>query len=549
MNKFFTSLIAQFREFYKSLTPVKRASLIGASVTVLVASFIIAGMISGNDFKPLFKNVSQEQLPMIVSSLQQKNVPFKLIDNGGTVAVPATLLHATQMALMAEMGSKNLGSIGLELFDKQDFGTTSYVQRINYQRALQGELVRAINTLTAVKKSKVILALPEKKTFLEEGGKASASVVVELYPGKILTEDQVRGITNIVGSAVEGLSPDQVTVVDSFGKMLSRQRNDHSSVSTELIEAQQRVEQAVEAKVEEILGKVVGGGKVIARANVVLNPNKTNVVEETYDQDKSALRSVTTEEESLNGARTNPVGVPGARANLPGAQEAGQVGFNQNQNKEVKSQQFEVPKIIRQMAAGAGAVEKVTVAVLVDGTMESEKGENGEVKETWKPRAVEDIQKYEELVKNAIGFSSTRGDSVKVESFKFSREDFEEAERQLNSLERRKLLEFVLRWLMLGSIVLVLYYVLFRPFTRWITDSFQDSVEDILPKTIEELEELQTVDHTLPGMSAALPVLEESIDPDKAESELLREKIMGLVERDSEKSANAFGLWLSRRDS
>ncbi len=549
MNKFFTSLIAQFREFYKSLTPVKRASLIGASVTVLVASFIIAGMISGNDFKPLFKNVSQEQLPMIVASLQQKNVPFKLIDNGATVAVPATLLHATQMALMAEMGSKNLGSIGLELFDKQDFGTTSYVQRINYQRALQGELVRAVNTLTAVKKSKVILALPEKKTFLEEGGKASASVVVELYPGKILTDDQVRGITNIVASAVEGLSPDQVTVVDSFGKMLSRHRNDNSSVSTELIEAQQRIEGTVESKVEEILGKVVGGGKVIARANVVLNPNKTSSVEETYDQDKAALRSVTTDEQSLRGERTNPVGVPGARANLPGAQEAGQVGFNQNQNHEIKTQQFEVPKIIRQMAAGAGSVEKVTVAVLVDGTFEQEKGENGEMKEVWKPRSPEEIQKYEDLVKNAIGFSSSRGDSVKVESFKFNREDFEEAERQLNSLERRKLLEFVLRWLMLGSIVLVLYYVLFRPFTRWITDSFQDSVEDILPKTIEELEELQTVDHTLPGMTAALPVLEESIDPDKAESELLREKIMGLVERDSEKSANAFGLWLSRRDT
>lgn len=549
MSKFFTSLIAQFREFYKSLTPVKRASLIGASVTVLVASFIIAGMISGNDFKPLFKNVSQEQLPMIVASLQQKNVPFKLVDNGSTIAIPATLLHATQMALMAEMGSKNLGSIGLELFDKQDFGTTSYVQRINYQRALQGELVRAINTLTSVKKSKVILALPEKKTFLEEGGKASASVVVELYPGKVLTEDQVRGITNIVASAVEGLSPDQVTVVDSFGKMLSRHRNDNSSVSTELIEAQHRIESTVESKVEEILGKVVGGGKVIARANVVLNPNKTSTVEESYDQDKSALRSVTTDEQSLRGERTNPVGVPGARANLPGAQEAGQTGFNQNQTHEIKTQQFEVPKIIRQMAAGAGGVEKVTVAVLVDGTFEQEKGENGEVKEVWKPRAAEDIQKYEELVKNAIGFSSSRGDSVKVESFRFNREDFEEAERQLNSLERRKLLEFVLRWLMLGSIVLVLYYVLFRPFTRWITDSFQDSVEDILPKTIEELEELQTVDHTLPGMTAALPVLEESIDPDKAESELLREKIMGLVERDSEKSANAFGLWLSRRDS
>lgn len=516
---------------------------------IVVASAIIAGMISGSDFKPLFKNVSQEQLPMIVASLQQKNVPFRLIDNGQTVAVPATLLHATQMALMAEIGSKNLGSIGLELFDKQDFGTTSYVQRINYQRALQGELVRSINTLTPVKKSKVILALPEKKTFLEEGGKASASVVVELYPGKILTEDQVRGITNIVASSVEGLTPEQVTVVDSFGKMLSRQKSEGSGVSSELLEAQQKIEGMVETKVEEILGKVVGGGKVIARASVHLNPSKSSSVEETYDQDKSAVKTITTDEETLNGARTNPTGVPGARANLPGAQEAGQVGFNQNQKKEIKTQTFEVPKIIRQMAQGAGNVEKISIAVLVDGTFEKEKGENGEEKEVWKPRSAEDLKRYEDLVRNAIGFNSSRGDSVKVESFKFNKEDFEEAERQINSLERRKLLEFVLRWLMMGSILLVLYYILFKPFTRWITDSFQDSVEDILPKTIEELEELQTVDHTLPGMSSALPVLEESIDPNKAESELLKEKIMGLIERDSEKSANAFGLWLSRRDS
>ena len=121
---------------------------------------------------------------------------------------------------MTEMGGAKVGHVGLELFDKQDFGTTSYAQKINYQRALQGELMRAINTLTAVKQSKVILAMPQKKTFLEEGGQPSASVVLELHPGKTLSPEQVRGITFLVSSAVENLDPDRVTVVDSRGKML-----------------------------------------------------------------------------------------------------------------------------------------------------------------------------------------------------------------------------------------------------------------------------------------------------------------------------------------
>jgi len=549
LKNFTSSLVAQLRDFYKSLTPIKRISFVGSFVILGIAVAIMAGMLSGHEYKPLFKNVSQEHLPMIVNSLQQKNVPFKMTDNGQTIAIPSTLLHATQMALMAEIGSKNLGSVGLELFDKQDFGTTSYVQRINYQRALQGELTRSINTLSAVKKSKVILALPEKKTFLEEGGSPTASVVVELYPGKILSEEQVRGISNIVASAVEGLEPGAVTVVDSFGKMLSKAHSGEGGITSELVDMQQKIQTEIENKVQEILGKVVGAGKVIAKANVHLNPNKTNTVEEMYDQDRSAVKNITTEEESLNGGRTNPAGVPGARANLPGAQDQGQVGFNQNQKKEIKNTSYEVPKTTKQIAQGAGGIEKITVAVLVDGVITTEKLESGDDKETWKARDPVELLKYEEIVKNAIGFNTSRGDSVKVENFQFTKEDFVEAEKQMSTLERRKLLEFVLRWIMLGGIVMLMYYVVLRPFMRWVTDSFQESVDDILPKTIEELEDLQTVDHTLPGMSSALPQLEESVDPDKAESELLKERIMSYIDRDPEKSANAFSLWLSRRES
>ncbi len=122
--------------------------------------------------------------------LQKRGVPFKIADNGSTIMISKDLLHSTQMAIMTELGGAGKVQIGLELFDKQDFGTTSYAQRINYQRALQGELMRGINTLTAVKQSKVILAMPAKKTFLEEGGKTTASVVIELHPGKSLTPEQ-----------------------------------------------------------------------------------------------------------------------------------------------------------------------------------------------------------------------------------------------------------------------------------------------------------------------------------------------------------------------
>ena len=183
MNKVFGSLIVQFRDYFKNLGPTKRMSVIAATVVAVISLVIMVVMVSGKDYIPLLTNIPNDQLSMIVEKLNQKNVPFQLRDDGKTIAVPKDLLHSTQMALMSEIGSNKIGSVGLEIFEKQDFGMNSYAQKINYQRAIQGELMRAINTLTAVKQSKVILALPNKKTFLEEGGKPSASVVLELYPG------------------------------------------------------------------------------------------------------------------------------------------------------------------------------------------------------------------------------------------------------------------------------------------------------------------------------------------------------------------------------
>ncbi len=541
MNKIFGGIVVQFREFFKSVGPTKKYAILGSVFIGALTLVLVFIMTTGKDYSPLLTNIPSDQVSVIVNKLNEKSVPFQLQDNGKAIYVPKELLHATQMTLMSEIGSAKLGQVGFEIFEKQDFGVSSYTQKINYQRALQGELIRAINTITAVKQSKVILAIPNKKTFLEEGGHPSASVVLELHQGKELTEEQIRGVRYLVANAVEGMNPEHVTVVDERGKILTRTSDGATSGSTELLELKHKVERDLSDRIEQILSKVVGHSKVIAKVDATLSSRTVQSVEESVDPEKTAIRAQTSEEESLDGARTNPSGVPGARSNLPGAEDnAGQVGFKQDVKKELKTTNFDVPKTVRNVKEGAGQLERVSVAVLVDGMTTDGK---------WQPRAPEELVKYETLVKNSIGFNTARGDSLKIETIQFQAEDFTESEKLLTNLEKREILSAILKWAFVAIALILIFVVLIRPFMQWVTDSYQESVEEMLPRTIEELEEMQQVDQTLPGMNAALPILQENIDPDKAESELLRDRIMGLMQKDEEKATNAFSMWLVRRDN
>lgn len=548
MGKLFGSIYGQFRDYLKNLGPTKRMSVISAAVVAVVAIVTMTFMVSGKDYVTLLTNIPNDQISLVIEKLNSKNVPFQLKDDGKTIVVPKDLLHSTQMTLMSEMGSAKIGSVGLEIFEKQDFGMNSYAQKINYQRAIQGELMRAINTLTSVRQSKVILALPNKKTFLEEGGKPSASVVVELFPGKSLAPDQIRGIQYLVANSIESMDPEKVTVIDDRGKMLTRATDGTTAGSSELMELKKKVEGELAERIETILSKVVGQARVIARVEATLNNKVVQAVEESVDPEKTAIRSQQTEDESLGGARTNPAGVPGSRSNLPGAEDAGQVGFKQDVKKEIKTMNYEVPKTVRNVKEAAGGTERISVAVLVDGVEETTTKADGTLDTKWTPRSAEELQKYESLVKSAIGFSAARGDIVKIENIRFMPEDFSEADRLLTSLERRKLLHSLFKWALLGFSLALFFFIVVRPFMQWITDSFQDSVEDMLPRTIEELEDLQAVDSSLPGMTSALPILEEGMDPDKAETELLKDRIMHIMQQDEDKVSNAYGMWLVRKE-
>lgn len=548
MNRVLSALTAQFNSFFKSLPPLKRNVLVLSVIASVIGLVLVGVLVSKKDYVPLFTNVAPDQLPIILGNLQSKNISFKMGTDGHSILVPRDLLPATQMAIMEDLGSSKVGTMGLELFEKQDFGITSYAQRIQYQRAIQGELMRAINTVSAVKRSKVLLALPNKKTFLEEGGQPSASVVLELHPGKTLSQEQVKGISHLVASAVENLDADKVTVVDDRGKVLSRNSGNISGISNDLLDLKRQRETEMEERIQSILSRVVGMGKVVARVDATLSPRTVSSVEEAVDPDSTAIRSQVTEEEMLDGQRRNPAGLPGARANLPGAEDQGTVAFDQNVRKELKTTNYTVPKTVKKVQEAAGDLMRVSVAVLVDGTMQTVRAEDGTVTEKWVERSPAEMAKYESIIKNAIGFNNKRGDTVSIENIRFQEEDFAESTQVLTTLERRKLLHALFKWSLLGLSLALFFFIVVRPFVRWITESFQDSVEDMLPRTIEELEELQAGDSTLPGMSGALPVLEESIDPNKAESELLKERIMALVDEDIEKTSAAFNMWVGKRE-
>jgi flagellar M-ring protein FliF len=541
-------LLMQLREFYNSLTPVKRMSIIGSVVVLLTAVMTIALMAGKKDYAVLLKDVNPEQVTSVVHVLENKKIAYQLVDSGKTILVPKNFLASSQMIIMSEIGSDNLGQ-GLELFDKQNFGTTNYEQRIRYQRALQGELVRSINTIDSISRSKVILAIPEKKTFMEEGGQPTASVVVELYPGKILSEEQVRGITFLVANAVENMKAENVSVVDSRGKVLSKKSDSSLAESGELMDARKKIENYFQERVESILSRVVGDGKVIARVSAELNNKQTSFVEETVDPEKTAVKSTDSEQESVEGNRSNPSRAAGATSNLPGGEGNQQsVSFNQDIKKEHKVVNYEVPKTVRNVTESAGSVNRLSIAVLVDGIVTPVKGKDGKIENKWAPRDAEEVKRFEAIVKNAIGFDEKRGDTVKIESFQFAQEDFSSVDQISSEMYRQKMIRFILSWVLAALGLVLIYLFVIRPFTSWVTDSFQESMEDMLPKTIEELEELQSVDNRLPGMNAALPVLETPADPEKAETEVLKDRIMNIMQEDGEKAGGAFSLWLVRRD-
>lgn len=388
-----------------SLSPQQRAFLTRGLPVLLLIIGIGLYFLNRASYRPLFTNLSSQDAAAVVKELEAQKIPYLLSKEGSVIEVPSELVYRTRLDL-AGKGLPQGGGIGLELFERSPFGMSEFSQRINYVRALQGELARTINALAAVQSCRVHLALPERATFIGTEEKPSASVVVELRPGFRLATEQVQGIVNLVSTSVAGLTPEKVTVVDSSGKLLrAMEEREEKSASEVLYQLTQEREREVERRIESMLEPVLGEGRAVARVALELEARETQRTREEYDP-AGVERSKQLEMEEAAGPTG---GVPGVQSNVVG----GDGGKTQTESPIKKSSQvynYEIGKTTSQTVEPRGQIRRLTVGVLIDGRYEGQ---------TYVPRAPEELEAVRSVVMMAAGFSADRGDKIEVINIPF----------------------------------------------------------------------------------------------------------------------------------
>jgi flagellar M-ring protein FliF len=414
MNDF----LNQFLNLLRSL-PLSRKISMAFVLCLVVAGFVIMFFWANQvDYQALFNNLSPEDGAAIVARLKEKKVPFKVEGNGTSILVPAEKVNELRLA-MAGDGLPTGGNLGFEIFDNTDFRTTKFVQELNYRRALQGELARTINQFKEVKSSRVFIVLPKESLFVESTTPASASIQLDLK--STLPSSRLAAIIHLVANAVEGLKPEQVTVVDTKGRVIFKGGNRDDAtvlVNNAQLDYKRRIEDEIGKNVQTMLEGIVGVGKAIVRVNAEIDFNRTTLNEEVYDPLATAVRSMRNIEESVG--------------NETGRGEGGETNFDQRRgvlpgdtSQNVKSKKdittnYEINKITRQIFKPAGDITRLSVAAVIDGTYRSEKLEDGTIKKTYIPRSDDEIRKFQDIVRKAMGYSVDREDQVSVSSIPFS---------------------------------------------------------------------------------------------------------------------------------
>ena len=546
MAGFGEKVIGQVVEFYRNLSTTRQLAAAGTLVgivAIIVGMFIWAGNTS---YVPLMSNLNAEDSANIIRVLREKRIPFKVDPTGKTVLVPPENMDQLRLDL-ATQGLPQSSVVGYEVFDKQSLGTTSFVQKVNQKRALEGELTRTIGTIRGVRHARVHLAMPQKSTFVEDQKKATASVALDLEPGVVLNDKQIYGIANLVARAVEGMDVPDVVIVDGIGKILSKNASDPLAAATATqLDFQQKVEQEFEKRIETMLARVVGDGRVVAKVTADLDFAQVNETQTVYDQEGAAIRSVEKRNDSMAGTRPAPGGLAGAASNQPGAAgpTTGEIKNETSKSNEVTN--FEVPQTVRKTTRPVGSIKRLSVAVLLDGKTVKTVGKDGVTQSKIEAWAPEKVKELEDVVASAVGLDRKRGDSLEIKNIEFTHEDFEDATRYLAEKERRAYLQNMLMYSVIGLIMVLFFFFVVRPFIKWITENTIESVDTFLPQTIEELERLQK-NAALPGLEDIVPMLPDKIDPEKVEGEMIKEKIVTLVDANPHKAALILKEWLGAR--
>ncbi len=477
----------------------------------------------------LFSGLSADDAGRVVQELQAKNVSYEIEANGTAISVPKDQVHELRLALASE-GSAPTGGVGVgfELFDRQSFGTTNFVEQTNFRRAVEGELARTIASLGIVDRARVHIAMGKRSLYTRQDEPPTASVVLTLVAGQQLSSTQRRGIVNMVASSVDGLTADNVALVDGNGNALSNPGADMIGS-----EAAMDLERTLARRVERMLEPVVGPGNVAVTVTADLDRAHVERTEELYDQgpDKMALRS---EGRIVQGdaALDNANGIAGARGNLPGTAGpgAGAAGAGAQHIEETKN--YEVNRVVQKTIGPRQQVKRLHLAILVDEPLDEEGNPV--------PRTEEELKQLESIAREAAGLDQERGDGLEILSVPFVRQPVPEADLEPEAEPEPALPPM---WMMIAAAavaVLVIAGFVFWIIRRRRRRDEPEELQTTLPKTVEELEnELPEDAHEDDIAAAAKPRL-----VDLPEAATYLERAAAMAGEDPELAARILRTWL-----
>ncbi|MBN9600750.1 MAG: flagellar M-ring protein FliF [Afipia sp.] len=401
--------------FLRSLGAARMASMVAVTVALLGFFAFVIMRVTAPQMITLYTDLSYEDSSAVIKELDRQAIPYEMKNDGAVILVPKDRVTKLRMKL-AESGLPKGGSVGYEIFDKSDtLGSTSFVQNVNHLRALEGELARTIKSIDRIQAVRVHLVLPERQLFSREKPEPSAAIVVRVRGS--LEPQQVRAIRHIVASSVNGLKAQRVSIVDETGQLLANGSSDEAGIDGVTgDERRAAYESRMRSQVEAIVSSVVGAGRARVQLSADFDYNKITQTSDKFDPEGRVLRSSQSREESSSTAEAKD-GQVTVNNELPGSQ--GQGGANAAKDQSKKSEEinnYEISRVTKTEVTEAGRVNRVSVAVLVDGSYN--KNDKGEM--VYVPRPKEELERIATLVRSAIGFDQKRGDQVEVVNLKFA---------------------------------------------------------------------------------------------------------------------------------
>ena len=374
--------------------------LIGA---IVIVTFVLIGFVmylfNQTNYAPLFSNLDTKDQSGIVDYLDGAKVPYKITDNGKTIQVPQDQVYKLRLKL-ASKGLPNSGVIGYELFDNNNLGMSNFMQKLNYKRALEGELAKTLSEMSGVKSARVQIVIPEKSVFKDEQKKPTASVALQLTGNSDLSANSVKAVQHLVASSIEGMNPNDVTVLDTQGHLLSRQEDDSPLPysGSKQYEMKRNIEKYLAHKAQSILDNVLGYGSAVVKVNADLDFKRVERTLESYDPDSQVAIS----EQVI---KSNNAG-----------KSVGDTSAASTQNTITN---YELSKTIEKVMEGAGNIKRITVAIVVNGEKKTIQAEDGTNKTEIQPRPDSELQKLKNIVLTAVGYDATRNDQVSIVSIPF----------------------------------------------------------------------------------------------------------------------------------